>query len=452
MNNNTTPAVAQIGLSVPASQPQTPIAQSTVGTETELQRAPFFHGLLPREDIKTLLREPGEFLVRSTEPKSGEPRCFVLSVMIKHFLINRVANNQFAIDSYCFDTIPRLVNYHLRQKVPVSRACSDSIIRRPVVRQSWELMHEDLEITKKLGEGAFGEVSFGRLRLPSGTKIDVAIKLAKLESMRKEQIKEIMNESRMMRPLDHPNIKTYGVAALREPLLIVMEFASRGGLDGYLRKNTLSLGKKIEACADTAFGLEYLHSKNCIHRDISARNCLVKISDFGLTREGPAYQMQFSKPIPIRWTAVETLRTGLYTFKSDVWSYGILCWEIFNKAAEPYLGMNQTEVSAKVKNGYRLSFSPEVPVDISNLIVKKCWLDCFSERPTMTEIAHHWERVYAQTRPKPRAPPVYTAANLQQSPESFASPAVTTPCASTPAAVIQLKHSKDKASDTGIFN
>ncbi|KAI6171917.1 Tyrosine-protein kinase [Aphelenchoides besseyi] len=259
MNNNTTPAVAQIGLSVPASQPQTPIAQSTVGTETELQRAPFFHGLLPREDIKTLLREPGEFLVRSTEPKSGEPRCFVLSVMlhpaleengvrsirpiistifqIKHFLINRVANNKFAIDSYCFDTIPRLVNYHLRQKVPVSRACSDSIIRRPVVRQSWELMHEDLEITKKLGEGAFGEVSFGRLRLPSGTKIDVAIKLAKLESMRKEQIKEIMNESRMMRPLDHPNvIKTYGVAALREPLLIVMEFITTGSSNSLDRR------------------------------------------------------------------------------------------------------------------------------------------------------------------------------------------------------------------------
>jgi non-specific protein-tyrosine kinase len=144
---------------------------------------------------------------------------------------------------------------------------------------------------------------------------------------------------------DHPNvIRIYGVAAMQEPLMLVMELASEGALDSYLRKNEVNSQCKSSMCAGASFGLEYLHNAcKVIHRDIAARNCLygggqVKISDFGLTREGPVYQMNPSKRVPIRWLAPETLRGAIYSQASDVYSYGILCHEIWNSGLEPYTG------------------------------------------------------------------------------------------------------------------
>ncbi|EYC26395.1 hypothetical protein Y032_0010g1131 [Ancylostoma ceylanicum] len=116
-----------------------------------------------------------------------------------------------------------------------------------------------------------------------------------------------------------------------------------------------------------AWGLEYLHAKNVLHRDIAARNCLygdnkVKISDFGLTREGTVYQMDPHKRVPIRWLAPETLRMAIYTQKTDVFSYGIMCWEIYNNGIEPYPGMTVAEVN---QNEVITTIEPPSVVQIS---------------------------------------------------------------------------------------
>ncbi|CAD6187771.1 unnamed protein product [Caenorhabditis auriculariae] len=357
---------------------------------------PWYHGLLPREDIKTMLRNHGDFLVRSTEPAKGSPRHYVVSVCVKekieevkHFVLQE-HNKKIYIEKNGFDTISQLIEYHYVKKEPISKV---TMLLTPISRQSWEISHEDVTLTKKLGEGAFGEVWKGKLKLKTTDKVvDVAVKTAKLETMNKAQIEEIMHEARLMRNLEHPNIvKLYGVAAGNEPLYVIMELANCGALDSYLQKNTFTLVKKTEMIYQAACGLCYIHQKNILHRDIAARNCLygdgqVKIADFGLSREGSEYKMDLTKKVPIRWLAPETLRTGLYSDKSDVYAFGIMSWEIFENGKEPYPGMMIAEVVAKVNQGYRMSFSSEIHSDFSGFILKKCWSEDPKERAAMWEV------------------------------------------------------------------
>jgi hypothetical protein len=133
-----------------------------------------------------MLRSHGDFLVRSTEPVAGHPRAYVLSVMvheeredqgIKHYVISRI-NGKVSIERWSFDSIPEMINHHVKKGESISKTNNEVILTTPIMRQGWELTHDEVEVTKKLGEGAFGEVSLGRLtRKGTGQTVTSTLKL-----------------------------------------------------------------------------------------------------------------------------------------------------------------------------------------------------------------------------------------------------------------------------------
>ncbi|EFO27094.1 TK/FER protein kinase [Loa loa] len=374
--------------------------------ESGLEFAEWYHGLLPRQDINILLSKNGQFLVRETEIKKGEGFQLVLSVKwndkTMHFII-RQADEKFFIEKRQFASVCELIKYHLITKDPITDQ-SGAVLLDAVPRQSWEIRHEQIELNELLGEGAMSAVYRGIFKDDEKEK-EVAVKVRKGRRSDRETVEQICREARIMRKLEHPNVvRLYGIAINKEPVMLLMELLKDGSLDVFLvtKGSTLSIREKLYFCLDIASGLEFLHNNGVIHRDISARNCLVedmcvKISDFNLSREirkqDDEYKMtRLKQNLPIRWLAPETIRNAIYTTKSDVFSYGILLWEVFTNGAEPYCGMTVAEVIVKVKDGYRIP-SPDTMPERLQILQQNCFATEASKRWSMAQIRGEIEMI-----------------------------------------------------------
>ncbi|KHJ92355.1 protein tyrosine kinase [Oesophagostomum dentatum] len=275
-----------------------------------------------------------------------------------HFVVNE-HNGKVLIEGIEFLNILQMVQYYQREQKPITQS-TGALLTMPIPRQKWELHHDSITLGPLLAEGAFGGVYAGVLTVGS-RKYQVAVKVNKGNKMTKRAIAEICKEARIMRRYRHPNVvKFFGVAAEREPLMLVMELVDGGALDVYLqkRKTEITVIDRVRFALGAAKGIEYLHANDCIHRDVAARNCLVhdgevKISDFGLSRELSNRAKKYTikdenQRLPVRWLAPEVLSSGTYSKKSDVFSFGVLLWEIFSDGAMPYSDMTLVEVIAQV--------------------------------------------------------------------------------------------------------
>ncbi|CAD5223809.1 unnamed protein product [Bursaphelenchus okinawaensis] len=374
--------------------------------DSQLMTEDYYHGLLPREDIVEMLEKNGDFLVRVSIPEPNQPRQFILSVMqdestkhegIRHFCIQVSVAGFMLEESPPFNSIVTMVNHFLNSKESITKRYPCSL-QNAITRRLWQLKHEFIHPEKKLGEGAFGEVQAGQAFVNGDIK-KVAIKLAKMRSITKEQIREFMMEARVMRGMNHPHVvKFYGVAAFQDPLLLVMELVDEGSLDKILIKKQLNMKTKTEFCVQAAWAIEYLHSIQLMHRDIAARNCLVnagklKISDFGLTSKGTEVAMDPKKKVPVRWMAPEAMESFKYTTKCDVWAYGILCWEIFSDGQMPYNMLPPQAVVEKIKAGFKMDFPQGTPTCFTKLTHDYIWLKEEKHRFTMVEVVLWLEKV-----------------------------------------------------------
>ena len=256
-------------------------------------------------------------------------------------------------------------------------------IKRPAVR-----------VIEVLGKGNFGEVSKGFLSEHSDLPgYLVAIKVLHQTSDSAGARTELLTEASVMAQFNHLNIVCLiGVVTKGDPLMVVLEYCEKGALDSFLDKNETSTGQKLHIASACAEGLEYLSSLKFIHRDIASRNVLLgadmtaKIADFGMSRASKDKNYYVSKggALAVRWTAPEALEHQKFSEKSDVWSYGILLYEIWTKAKLPYDGMNNQKVWIEVAGGYRLP-CPDGCLKEIHGIMQHCW-DEPSSRPPFSKI------------------------------------------------------------------
>ncbi|XP_021693538.1 tyrosine-protein kinase Fer isoform X4 [Aedes aegypti] len=364
----------------------------TLSNNRPLYEEEWFHGVLPREEVVRLLRNEGDFLVRETT-RNDESQT-VLSVCWnghKHFIVQTTAEGHYRFEGPAFPSIQELILHQYQSELPVTGR-SGAVLRKPVLRERWELSNDDVILLDKIGRGNFGDVYKAKLKSTKNTL--VAVKTCRM-TLPEEQKRKFLQEGRILKQYDHPNIvKLIGICVQKQPIMIVMELVSGGSLLMFLRKNAATMTQKqlMAMCRDAAAGMRYLESKNCIHRDLAARNCLigneniVKISDFGMSREEEEYIVSGGmKQIPIKWTAPEALNFGKYTSLCDVWSYGILVWEIFSRGDTPYSGLSNSRARERIDEGYRMPAPENTPPEMYRLMLK-CWSYEPENRPHFDEI------------------------------------------------------------------
>jgi len=304
----------------------------------------------------------------------------------------------------------------------------------------WEFPRELIGLGEKLGQGAFGRVVRGTafnskfrpnlgctspltIASPESEPIEVAIKMLHDDYM-DSNVLDLVKEIEIMKIVGgHVNIVNLLGACTQppgKPLYAIIEYAEFGNLRDYLLKRrcnniisqaevlpSISLRQLVNFSWQIARGMEFLSSKKCIHRDLAARNVLVakdavvKIADFGLaryTQESDYYRMRSEGKLPVLWMSPESLFEGVSTTMSDVWSFGILLWEIITLGDRPYQGLAMEAVFDLIQNGYRMASPPQCP-PVFYQIMMKCWQHEPTSRPSWSELVYNLHSLFDRTLP-----------------------------------------------------
>lgn len=294
----------------------------------------------------------------------------------------------------------------------------------PTQNESWEIDRTRVRNLKRIGEGAFGLVAkaylYGQNSAGCVEKCTVAVKTLKAFASPDDR-RDLISEFELMRTITyHKNVvKLIGCVRITEPIWVITEYVCHGDLLGFLRKSrgiidttycekpaiprtNLKQSQLLKMPRDVASGMAHLSHYKIIHRDLAARNVLVdeniqcKITDFGMARDIKSsnyYRKKIRGRIPLKWTAIEAIQEDKYTVASDVWSFGVLLYEVVTIGGQPYPGLGARELVRKLKDGWRMNRPPHVDLELYE-IMKHCWENCPDDRPTFQVLEQKFNNLY----------------------------------------------------------
>ncbi|PFX25854.1 Tyrosine kinase receptor Cad96Ca [Stylophora pistillata] len=321
--------------------------------------------------------------------------------------------------------VPRLM--HTQGQVEDARAEQEeqvdtrppTLLPRAPRSIQWEFPKARLQIREVFGQGAFGQVAKGLAFQIAGNAnwTVVAVKMLKEDAWESDR-QDLLSELSIMKKLPYHRhvVRLLGCVTTSANPLVIVEFASHGDLLGYLlksrglpdtyyntcRKLTRVTAKKLMMFAwQIASGMNFLSRNKVVHRDLAARNVLVangnvcKITDFGMARDvqgSDIYTMRAGGRIPAKWTAYEALSYGIYTTQSDVWSYGIVLYEIFTLGGEPYPGIQARDIARLLEKGFRMRRPKQLDKELSSVMFS-CWNEDPKKRPTFGILQEALEKI-----------------------------------------------------------
>ncbi|XP_073841385.1 C-terminal Src kinase isoform X2 [Musca autumnalis] len=365
--------------------------------EVKLNAMPWFHGSITRDEAEHLLqpREDGLFLVRESTNFPGDyTLCVCFQGKVEHYRVKYLENKLTIDDEEYFENLGQLVAHYeadadglctqLVKCLPKQGKQEYCINSKDFIDKGWVIPESDLQLRESIGKGEFGDVMLGILRNEK-----VAVKMLKDEGA----VQKFLTEASVMTTLEHENlVKFIGLVFTSKHIYLVTEYMSKGSLVDYLRsrgRQHITKKDQINFAYDTASGMEYLEAKKVVHRDLAARNvlisedCVAKVSDFGLARE-ECYNLDVGK-LPIKWTAPEALKNWRFSNKSDMWSFGILLWEIYSFGRVPYPRIPLTDVVKHVEVGYKMEAPEGCPPEIYEMM-RQAWDLNPAKRPTFAEL------------------------------------------------------------------
>ncbi|XP_056267117.1 megakaryocyte-associated tyrosine-protein kinase isoform X4 [Pseudoliparis swirei] len=344
--------------------------------DPSLSLMPWFHGKIsgPEAVCKLQPAEDGLFLVRESVRHPGD---YVLCVSVSGGVIHyRVIyqDKQLTIDStQFFYNLIDMIEFYSKNKGSIATTLlkpkqkqGTKSAELELSKSGWLLDITKLKLGENIGEGEFGAVYEGDYM---GQR--VAVKTIKCDVT----AQAFLQETTVMTKLQHKNLVRLLGVILHKGLHIVTELMTKGNLVNFLRTRGRSVVNSVQLLR---FAL------------------LAKVSDFGLTKVDS--KVSDKAKLPVKWTAPEALKKEKFSTKSDVWSYGVLLWEIFSYGRQPYPKMSLKEVKERLEGGYRMEAPEDCPPVVYSLM-RICWEQEPCRRPAFNKLREKLEQEMGKHSP-----------------------------------------------------